>query len=124
MQNRKTEMVYGLFAGLVGIALGVLFLLDVLPHSEFGSYTNNTTYGIICIAAGGVAIVGALVVTRRNMIGAFIMAAAMISLMVFGFPWQSIAAVPLTISVVLAMAPVKAHKEEKEEETGERTQTK
>jgi hypothetical protein len=108
---RKTEMVYGLFAGVLGIALGVLFLLDLLPHSQIVPYVHRPTYAIICIAANVVAIAGAIVVTKRNMIGAFIMAGAMIAVMLFGFPWQSIAAVPLTISVVLAMAPVKAHKE-------------
>ncbi len=112
---RKTEMVYGLFAGTLGIALGVLFLLDLLPHSQIVPYTHNPTYAIICIAANVVGMFGALVVTRRNMIGAFIMAGAMITVMVFGFPWQSISAVPMTISVVLAMAPVKAHKEEEYE---------
>ena len=112
---RKTEMVYGLFAGLIGIALGVLFLLDVLPHSQIVPYVHKPTFAIICIVANCVAIVGAIVVTKRNMIGAFIMAGAMIAVMVFGFPWQSIAAVPLTISVVLAMAPVKAQQEEEYE---------
>ena len=112
---RKTEMVYGLFAGVFGIALGGLFFLDLLPHSQIVPYTHNPTYAIICIVANVVGIVGAIVVTRRNMIGAFIMAGAMIAVMVFGFPWQSISAVPMTISVVLAMAPVKAHAEEEYE---------
>ena len=114
---RKTEMVYGLFAGTLGIALGVLFLLDLLPHSQIVPYTHNPTFAIICIVANAVGMFGALVVTRRNMIGAFIMAGAMIAVMVFGFPWQSISAVPMTISVVLAMAPVKAHNEEEYEIT-------
>ena len=112
---RKTEMVYGLFAGTLGIALGVLFLLDLLPLSQIVPYTHNPTYAIICIVANVVGMAGALVVTRHNMIGAFIMAGAMLTVMVFGFPWQSISAVPMTISVVLAMAPVKAHMEEEYE---------
>lgn len=112
---RKTEMVYGLFAGTLGIVLGVLFLLDLLPHSQIVPYVHKPAFAIICIVANVVGMVGALVVTRRNMIGAFIMAGAMIAVMVFGFPWQSISAVPLTISVVLAMAPVKAHMEEEYE---------
>lgn len=112
---RKTEMVYGLFAATLGIALGVLFLLDLLPHSQIVPYVHKPIYAIICIVANMVAIAGAIVVTKRNMIGAFIMAGAMIAVMVFGFPWQSISAVPLTISVVLAMAPVKAQMKEEYE---------
>lgn len=109
---RKTEMVYGSLAGVIGIVLGVLFLLDVLPHSRIVPYVHKPIYAVICIVANMVAIAGAIVVTRRNMIGAFIMAGAMVAVMMFGFPWQSVSAVPLTISVVLAMAPVKAHAEE------------
>ena len=120
---RKTEMVYGLFAGTLGIVLGVLFLLDLLPHSQIVPYTHKPVYAIICIVANVVGIFGALVVTRRNMIGAFIMAGAMIAVMVFGFPWQSISAVPMTISVVLAMAPVKAHTEEEYEIASNKVKT-
>lgn len=112
---RKTELVFGLSAGGIGIILGLLFLLDILPHSSIITYSHRVIYASICIAANVVGVAGALVVRKRHILGSAIMAAAMVTVMIFGFPWQSIAGVSYTISVVLAVTPENIHKKTAEE---------
>lgn len=104
---RKTEFIFGLCAGTAGVLLAALSLLSLLPYlPEPG--TADHTYAFICLAANIFGIFGALIVQKYNIAGAVIMAAAVIAVMLFGFPWQSLPAVLYIISVVMAAVPVKA----------------
>lgn len=108
---RKTEVVLGLFAGTSGIALSVLSMLMILPYSAQSIKTLSTemifAYGVVCLIANGVGIAGAMVVPKNHVLGSIIMGAAVITVLCFGFPWQSISAVFFIISVVLAVVPVR-----------------
>lgn len=108
---RKTELLFGLCAGLVGLIFAVLALFSLLPFSPDAvhhlSESTLRTYAVICIAANAAGILGALIVQKSNIAGALIMTAALIALMFFGFPWQSFSTVLYVISVVMAAVPVK-----------------
>lgn len=109
---RKTEFIFGLCAGAAGLILAALSLFSILPFSQetVRSLSESTlrTYALVCIASNVLGIVGALMVQKYNIAGALIMAAAMIAVMLFGFPWQSLPAVLYIISFVMAAVPVKA----------------
>lgn len=102
-------MVFGVVAGSIGIILAVLFLLDVLPYSQFVEHTHNTTYAIICIVANAIGLGAGLLVRKRHFLASIIMAAVMVVVVCFGFPWQVIPAVMYIISVVMAVVPEKLH---------------
>ncbi|MGE5494693.1 MAG: hypothetical protein ACM3S4_05275 [Burkholderiales bacterium] len=106
---RKTEMIFGLCAGAAGIVLGVLSLVSLLPWKEAAFVYPETlkAYAAICIAANALGAFGALLVRKRNIPGAVIMAASMLAVLFFGFPWQTLPAVLYIISVVMATVPVK-----------------
>lgn len=106
---RRTEMTIGISAGAAGIILGLLFLFDILPQSPLTEDPHNTTYAVICIAANVGGLIGGLVVRKRHFLGSAFMAAAMLIIMFFGFPWQMIPAVAYIVSVVLAVVPEKLH---------------
>lgn len=99
---RKTEFIFGICAGAAGLALGLLSLFSLLPDS------GSQTYAFICLGANVLGILGALIVQKNNVAGALSMAVSMLTLMFFGFPWQSLPAVLYIISFVLAAVPVKA----------------
>ena len=107
---RKTEAWIGLCAGIIGISIAVLSLFSLLPYSAqiFKSDAGILqAYAYICIAANAAGFIGALLVLKNNIAGAAIMAASMIAIMFFGFPWQSISAMLYIISLVMATVPVK-----------------
>ncbi len=107
MQMRKTEFIFGLCAGTAGLVLALLALFSLLP-SPRGLSSGGQTYALICLAANGLGILGALFVQKNNIFAALSMAISMLVLMFFGFPWQSLPAVLYIISFVLAAVPVKA----------------
>ncbi len=106
---RKTEMIFGLCAGAAGILIGVLSLVSLLPLQEAASVYPETlkAYAVVCIAANALGALGAILVQKRNIPGAVIMAASMLAILIFGFPWQTLPAVLYIISVVMATVPVK-----------------
>ena len=108
---RKMEMGFGVAAGVIGLVIAVLSASGILPYSTrtVEAYPTGVVgvNAIICLAANAVGIAGALLVAKNNILGAVIMAAVMIVIMVFGFPWQSFAAVLFIISFVMAAVPVK-----------------
>lgn len=106
---RKTEMIFGLCAGVAGILFAVLSLLSLLPWSEAALAYPQTLYiyAVVCIAANVLGMLGALLVQKHNIPGALIMAVSMLVVLFLGFPWQSPSAVLYIISVVMATVPVK-----------------
>lgn len=105
---RKTEIFLGIFAGFIGIILAVLFMLNILPYKfEIPDANTVFTFGIILAGANITGIIGALLVNKNNILGAAVMAAVTITVMIFGFPWQSLPAVIYIMSVVMAVVPVK-----------------
>ena len=110
---RQTELWFGVVAGIAGLLLAVLSITGILPY--IGDAVR--AYDVVCIAANATGIVGAIIVQRYNIAGSVIMAAVMIVVMCFGFPWQSIPAVMYIISVVLAVAPVRVHTKEEQGRT-------
>ena len=106
---RKTEMMIGILAAASGTGLGLLFLLGVLPESSLAPGVHNAAYALVCIGANLAGLAGALLVRKRHLLGSAFMAAAMIIVMFFGFPWQMIPAVAYAVSVVLAVVPEKLH---------------
>jgi ABC-type Fe3+ transport system permease subunit len=107
---RKTEFMFGLCAGIAGLALAALSYFSLLPHPETVSYSDNTLkmYAALCMAANALGIAGALLVQKHNIPGAVFMAVSLIAILIFGFPWQSLSAVLYIISVVMATVPVKS----------------
>lgn len=110
---RKTEVIYGLGAGVVGIVLSVLSLLKLLPNSAETIAMNSADvlrmYAYACMVANVVGIVGALLIQKNHILGSSMMAVAMVAVLICGFPWQSISAVVYIVSVVMAMVPVKTN---------------
>jgi hypothetical protein len=104
---RKTEFIFGFCAGAAGLALALLSLFSLLPYPSVSDNSGHT-YALICLAANVLGITGALFVQKSNIFGASSMAASMLALMFFGFPWQSLPAVLYIISIVMAVVPVKA----------------
>lgn len=100
---RKTELWFGICGGAAGILIAVLSLLGVLPYAP----QMDKLHALICIAAGVSSIAGALLVPRHHVAGSVIMAAGLVAVTIFGFPWQSVAAVLLIISATLSLAPVR-----------------
>jgi hypothetical protein len=98
---RKTEVVLGISAGVIGLILAVLSVFFLLPPK------NIQTGAIVCMVANAAGIAGAVVVLKNNIAGAAIMAVCLITVLFYGFPWQSISAVMYVISVVMAAVPVK-----------------
>ena len=113
---RKTEMWFGICAGGIGFALAISSFFSILPYTQatlslFDEATIKN-YAVICMAANAVGIFGALIVQKRNIMGAIIMSSCMIVIMFFGFPWQSLSAVMYIIAVVMATVPVRIAKNE------------
>jgi uncharacterized membrane protein len=110
MSMRRTELVLGLLAGIAGLLLALLVLLGVLGYLD-GTLASAATSSYILVGANVIGIVGALTVRRHHIAGSVTMAAVTVTILVFGFPWQSIPGVIYIISVVLAVVPVKTAKE-------------
>ena len=100
---RKTELWFGICGGAASILIAVLSLLGALPYAP----QMDKLYAYICFAAGVSSIVGALFVPKHHITGSVIMAAGLVVITIFGFPWQSAAAVLLIISASLSLAPVR-----------------
>ena len=107
---RKTEMVFGISAGAVGLLLAALSLTGILPYAD----TPVSAHAVICLCANAAGIVGAVFVRRHHILGSAIMAAVMVVVMCFGFPWQSIPAVMYIIAVVMAVVPVRIHTQDED----------
>ena len=106
--KKKTEIFFGVGGSLAGLAVSALSLFSVLPYNTETMAVSPDTialYAVICLAANAAGFAGALLVQKSNMLGSVVMSVAMVVVMMFGFPWQSIAAVLYIISVVMAMAP-------------------
>ncbi len=107
---RKTEMTIGVCAGAAGIILGLLLLFDLFPISPLVSKNANAdVYAYICIAANIIGLAGGIIVRKRNFIGSGLMAAVMITIIIFGFPWQMFSVTAYVVSIVLAVVPEKLH---------------
>lgn len=108
---RKTELSFGIIASVAGLLLSFLSMYALLPYSTeiMTDYPAGIiwTYSLVCMAANVVGLAGALLVLKNHVLGSIVMSVVMITILVFGFPWQSISAVLYIISVVLAMVPVK-----------------
>lgn len=109
---RKLEIGLGMAAGLTGILLSVLSIMQVLPYTTKDVFLPHDpqsvqTYAIILLAANVIGIAGALIVKRHNLLGSIIMFIVTLVVLVFGFPWLCIPAVVYIMSVVLAMVPIK-----------------
>lgn len=109
---RKLEIGLGMAAGLTGILLSVLSMMQVLPYTTKDVFLPHDpqsvqTYAIILLAANVIGIAGALIVKRHNLLGSIIMFIVTLVVLVFGFPWLCIPAVVYIMSVVLAMVPIK-----------------
>ena len=107
---RKTELWFGVIAGAAGLLLGALSLAGILPYTA----AAVSTHAVICIGANAAGIAGAVLVQRHHIFGSVIMAAVMVVVMFFGFPWQSVSAVMYIIAVVLAVVPVRIDTEDKQ----------
>ncbi len=109
---RKLEIGLGVAAGLTGIILSVLSLMQVLPYTESDVFLPHDaaslqTYGIVLLAANICGVIGAIIVKWRNLLGSIVMVIVTLVVLVFGFPWLCIPAVVYVMSVMLAMVPVK-----------------
>lgn len=109
---RKMEIGLGAAAGIAGLLLAALSMTGVLPYSAKDMLLphdaqNVQAYAIVLAAANALGVAGALLVKRRHVLGSLIMFAVTLTVLFFGFPWQSIPAVVYIMSVVLAMVPVK-----------------
>ena len=107
---RRTELVLGLLAGIIGLLLALLALLGVLGYLP-GTLSSAAISSYILVGANVIGMAGALTVKRHHIAGSVVMAAVTVAILVFGFPWQSIPGVIYIISVVLAVVPVKTAKE-------------
>ena len=116
---RKTELWLGVGAGMTGLLLAVLSLLEVLPYSPqaISASSSITLSAVVCAAANVAGIAGAVMVQRHHILGSAVMAVVMVVVLCFGFPWQSIPAVVYIMSVVLAVVPVRIHTEENQGRT-------
>jgi len=103
MPVRKTELWFGLVGGAAGILIAVLTLAEALPYAQ----QMDRPFAVICACAGAAGIAGALFVPKHHVVGSVIMAIALIVIIIFGFPWQSVSAVLLIISATLSLAPVR-----------------
>ena len=104
---RKTEMTLGLIAGITGLVLAVLSLLGVTEYLP-GTLAEAAYSGYILLGANALGIAGALIVLKHHIAGSVLMLAATITVMVLGFPWQSIPGTVYIMAIVLALVPVKA----------------
>jgi len=104
---RKTEMTLGLIAGIAGLVLAVLSLLGVTEYLP-GTLAKAAYSGYILLGANALGLVGALIVLKRHVVGSVLMLVATVTVMVLGFPWQSIPGTIYIMAIVLAMVPVKA----------------
>ena len=106
---RKTELAFGISAAAVGLILALLSLFLLLPYSGTVEYSADVikTYAVVCIVANVIGLAGALLILKNNILGSIIMAASMIIVLFFGFPWQSISAVLYIISFIMAVVPEK-----------------
>lgn len=105
---RKTEIYLGIIAGLAGIILAVLYMLNVLPYKTAVLDVQTVfVFGTVLIGANIIGIAGALLINRNHLLGSAVMTAVTIIVVVFGFPWQSLPAVIYIMSVVMAAVPVK-----------------
>ena len=86
---RKTEMTLGLIAGIAGLVLAVLSLLGVTEYLP-GTLARAAYSGYILLGANALGIVGALIVLKCHVAGSVLMLVATVTVMVLGFPWQSI----------------------------------
>ena len=109
---RKLEIGLGLAAGITGIILSVLSLIQVLPYTTKDLLLPHDpasvrTYAIILLAANVLGTFGAVLVKWHHLLGSIIMFVVTLVVLVFGFPWLCIPAVIYFMSVMLAMVPVK-----------------
>ncbi len=100
---RKTELWFGICGGAASVLIAALSFFEVLPYAP----QLDKLYAFICAGAGIVSIFGALLVPGRHIAGSVIMTAGLVVITIFGFPWQSVAAVLLIISATLSLAPVR-----------------
>ncbi|MDD5018435.1 MAG: hypothetical protein PHO15_10080 [Eubacteriales bacterium] len=107
---KKTEICFGVGGGLAGLIVALLSLFLLLPYSTETIIIPPETIkidAVVCLAANVVGITGALLVQKNNLLGSAVMSVALVVVLFFGFPWQSISAVLYIISVVMALAPDK-----------------
>ena len=104
---RKTEMTLGLIAGIAGLVLAALSLLGVTEYLP-GTLAKAAYSGYILLGTNALGLVGALIVLKRHVVGSVLMLVATVTVMVLGFPWQSIPGTIYIMAIVLAMVPVKA----------------
>lgn len=109
---RKLEIGLGVAAGLTGIILSVLSLMQVLPYTDSDVLLPHDSasvklYAIVLLAANALGTIGAVIVRRHHLLGSVIMFAVTLIVLVFGFPWLCVPAVVYIMSVMLAMVPVK-----------------
>lgn len=106
---RKTEIGLGIAAGAAGMVLGLLSVLGILPYAQ--EMMQNTeqlmVFGYLLIGVNALGIIGALMIARHHIFGSVLMAAVIVLILVFGFPWQAFPAVVYFMSVVMAVVPVK-----------------
>lgn len=107
---RKTEVFMGIAAGAAGIIIALLSAFKILPFLP-GDSQGAGTGAYVCLFSNIVGIAGALTVIKNNFAGAALMAACLITILFFGFPWQSLPAVIYAICVVMAAVPVKSKKD-------------
>ena len=109
---RKLEIGLGVAAGVTGLIIAMLSMLQVLPYSAKDvllphDTASVQTYAIVLLAANALGIAGAVIVRRHHLMGSVMMFVVTLIVLVFGFPWMSIPAVVYVMSVMLAMVPVK-----------------
>lgn len=107
---RKTEIGLGIAAGVIGMALGLLSVLGILPYTQ--EVQQNTEqlvlFGYLLIGFNALGIIGALMVAKHHIFGSVVMAAVTVLVLIFGFPWQTFSAVVYFTSVVMAVVPARA----------------
>jgi len=104
---RKTEMTLGLIAGIAGLVLAALSLMGVTTYLP-GTLAEAAYSGYILLGANVLGVAGALIVLRHHVAGSILMLVATATVMVLGYPWQSIPGTIYIMAIVLAMVPVKA----------------
>ncbi len=109
---RKTELTLGLIASISGLVLTALSFMGVTHYLE-DTLAASACSGYILLGANILGIIGALSVMKHHIAGSVMMLLATTSVMLFGFPWQSISAVVYIMAVVLALVPVKYEMEKK-----------
>ena len=99
---RKTELWFGICGGAASVLIAALTYFEGLPYTP---HLDKLVDAMICAGAGVASIIGALLVPRHHVAGSVIMAAGLVAVTIFGFPWQSVAAVLLVVSATLSLTP-------------------